>query len=158
MRPMTASTVHVVPLGQDEVDLAYPLVALDGAAVSLESWRGQAFSLFDRRAGGQPCGVMTARRRGQIRGLFTYEVAAAVSPTLLCVGHLSVGEPLESLVPWDRLLGSIVDLGREHACAAVHIGLSRDRSWLLDRWPDPKGLDNPIPVACTITGGARLKH
>ncbi len=94
---------------------------------------------------------MTARRRGQIRGLFTYEVSTTVSPSILCIGHLSVGEQLDSLVPWDRLLRSIVELGQKNACAAVHIGLPPDRSWLLERWPDPQALSNPIAVACTVT-------
>lgn len=155
---MTASAVSVIPLNPTEIDLAYPLVALDCGLISLDSWRGLARALFDRQAGGQPCGVMTARRRGQIRGLFTYEVTAAVSPSLLCVGHLSIFEPLESLVPWDRLLGSIVALGCDNDCAAVHIGLPPDRSWLLDRWHDPEAQDHPIAVACTVSVGARLHH
>lgn len=155
---MNASAVSVVPLDPGEVDLAYPLIALDGGPISLEAWRGLAHALFDRQAGGQPCGVMTARRRGQIWGLFTYEVATAVSPALLCVGHLSVFEPLESLVPWDSLLGSIVDLGRNHDCGAVHIGLPPDRSWLLERWHDPEAQDHPIAVACTVFEPAHLRH
>ncbi len=148
---MAKTFVTVAPLGPKEIDLAYPLVALGEVPLSLESSRSLALDLFSRRDQGQACGVMTTRRRGQIRGLFTYEVSTSISPSLLCVGHLSVGEPLESMVPWDRLLTSIVDLGRENECAAVHIGLPRDRSWLLDQWHDPEGRDHPIAVACTVS-------
>jgi hypothetical protein len=154
--------VTVAPLASREIDVAYPLVALGNSPVSLESWRGLARSLLRRQDEGQSCGIMTTRRRGQIRGLFTYEVATTVSPLLLCVGHLSVSEPLESMVPWDRLLWSIVELGRENDCAAVHIGLPPERSWLLERWPDPEGLAHPIAVACTVSRALpherRLEH
>jgi len=54
-------------------------------------------------------------------------------------------------VPWDRLLHSMVDLGQSNDCAAVHIGLPADRSWLLDRWHDPEGRAHAIAVACTVS-------
>ena len=147
---MVQLVVTVAPLELGEVDLAYPLVALGDIPLSLEAWRTLAKDVLRRQAEGLACGVMTARRRHQIRGLFTYEVPASVSPPILCVGHLSVGEPLESLVPWDSLLWSIVELGQQNNCAAVHIGLQPDRAWLLERWPDPEALANPIAVACTV--------
>lgn len=148
---MAQLAVTVAPLARSEVDLAYPLVSLGDLRMSLEAWRTLAEEVLERKEMGQSCGVMTARRRGQIRGLFTYEVSTTVSPSILCIGHLSVGEQLDSLVPWDRLLRSIVELGQKNACAAVHIGLPPDRSWLLERWPDPQALSNPIAVACTVT-------
>ncbi|NQV81656.1 MAG: hypothetical protein HQ495_13955 [Alphaproteobacteria bacterium] len=147
---MVQLAVTIAPLEIDEVDLAYPLVSLGDGPPSLESWRALAIKAVQGQAEGRLCGVMAARRRRQIRGLFTYEVSATVSPSILCIGHLSVSEPLDSLIPWDRLLWAIVELGQQHNCAAVHIGLPPDRSWLLDRWPDPEALANPIAVACTV--------
>jgi hypothetical protein len=151
---MAQLTVDMAPLAKSEVDLAYPLISLGDVPMSLDSWRSLAEQVLSRQENGQPCGVMAARRRGLIRGLFTYEVSTTVVPSILCVGHLSVGEPLDSLVPWDRLLWSIVELGQQNACTAVHIGLPPERSWLLERWPDPEALTNPIAVVCTITRAA----
>jgi len=148
---MAQLAVTVAPLGKTEVDLAYPLVSLGDVPMSLEAWRSLAQQVLERQEMGHSSGVMTARRRGQIRDLFTYEVSTTVAPPILCIGHLSLGEQLDSLVPWDRLLWSIVELGQQNACAAVHIGLPPDRSWLLERWPDPQAQTNPIAVACTIT-------
>jgi|APSaa5957512535_1039671.scaffolds.fasta_scaffold44500_2 hypothetical protein len=153
---MAQLAVTVAPLGMSEVDLAYPLVSLGDVPMSLEAWRSLTEEVLRRQEMGQTCGVMAARRRGQIRGLFTYEVSTTVSPPILCIGHLSVGEPLDSLVPWDRLLWAIVELGQQNACAAVHIGLPPERSWLLERWPDPEGLLHPIAVACTVARAAGL--
>ncbi|MBK3776064.1 hypothetical protein JJL56_07930 [Azospirillum sp. YIM DDC1] len=114
------------PLGQRQIDQAYPLVRAIFPDLPVEQWRAFAAALIgpvDTPA--TPTGIMTVQNaRGYLHGLFSYAIAAHLCHgRILAVENFVVLDLFDMTGPAETLLQSMDRLARSHDCAAIHTSL-----------------------------------
>lgn len=114
------------PLGQRQIDQAYPLVQAIAPGLGVEQWRAFAAAfLAPRDAPAPPAGIMTVQNaRGYIHGLFSFTVERSLHHgRILAVSNVMVLDLFDMSGPAEALLRSMEGLARGHGCAAIHTTL-----------------------------------
>ncbi|AWJ88579.1 hypothetical protein Sp245p_01680 [Azospirillum baldaniorum] len=114
------------PLGQRQIDQAYPLVRAIFPDLPVEQWRAFAAALIgpvDTPA--TPTGIMTVQNaRGYLHGLFSYAIAEHLRHgRILAVENFVVLDLFDMTGPAETLLHSMDRLARSHGCTAIHTSL-----------------------------------
>ncbi|KAA0682970.1 hypothetical protein [Roseomonas genomospecies 6] len=114
------------PLGQRQIDQAYPLVRAIAPDLPVEQWRAFAAALIGSAdTPVTPSGIMTVQNaRGYLHGLFSYAIAEHLRHgRILAVENFVVLDLFDMTGPAETLLRSMDRLARSHGCAAIHTAL-----------------------------------
>lgn len=121
---------RTVPLSQQQVLQAFPLVQLMNRATSLEQWQNFANSMLRsvERNPDPPRGIMTlSDERGYLLGMFVYMIEPhLVHGRTLAIDNFVLVGGMVYREAARTLLGAIENLAFQHDCAAVHIMLPRE--------------------------------
>ena len=114
------------PLGQRQIDQAYPLVRAVAPDLPVERWRAFAAALIgtlDTPA--PPTGIMTVQNaRGYLHGLFSYAIEEHLRHgRILAVENFVVLDLFDTSGPAEALLRSMEVLARGLGCTAIHTTL-----------------------------------
>lgn len=111
------------PLGQRQIDQAYPLVRAVAPDLGVEQWRAFAAAFLARREA--PGGIMTVQNaRGYIHGLYAFTVEQSLRHgRILAVTNVVVLDLFDMTGPAETLLRSMEGLARGHGCSAIHTTL-----------------------------------
>ncbi len=114
------------PLGQRQIDQAYPLVRAVAPDLGVEQWRAFAAVFLARKeAPAAPSGIMTVQNaRGYIHGLYSFTVEQSLRHgRILAVTNVVVLDLFDMTGPAETLLRSMEGLARGHGCSAIHTTL-----------------------------------
>ncbi|MBP2295904.1 hypothetical protein [Azospirillum rugosum] len=114
------------PLGQRQIDQAYPLVRAVAPDLRVEQWRAfAAVFLAPKESSAAPSGIMTVQNtRGYIHGLYSFTIEQSLRHgRILAVTNFVVLDLFDMTGPAETLLRSMEGLARGHSCAAIHTTL-----------------------------------
>lgn len=114
------------PLGQRQIDQAYPLVRAIAPDLSVEQWRAFAAALIGtKHTRAASTGIMTVQNaRGYLHGLFSYAIEEHLRHgRILAVDNFVVLDLFDMTGPAETLLRSMEVLARSLGCTAIHTTL-----------------------------------
>ncbi|WP_448203693.1 hypothetical protein [Azospirillum sp. sgz302134] len=124
------------PLGQRQIDQAYPLVRAIAPDLAVEQWRAFAAALIGSvdtpapsadtmPADTKPTGIMTVQNaRGYLHGLFSYAIEEHLRHgRILAVENFVVLDLFDATGPAEALLHAMDVLARGLGCTAIHTTL-----------------------------------
>ncbi len=121
------------PIGESQVDLAYPLVREIFHSVSLPAWRVYARRLIDDgKEGPWRRGISVAEGpRNNLRGLFSHHLSPHPEDgERLSIDCLVLPDALGRASVVRSLLLALDDLARENGCRVISVHLTPGNSWL----------------------------
>ncbi len=123
------------PLGQRQIDQAYPLVRAIAPDLAVERWRAYAAALIGSvDTPTAPTGIMTVQNaRGYLHGLFSYAIEEHLRHgRILGVENFVVLDLFDMTGPAETLLRSMDVLARGLGCSAIHTTLPENCAGTVD--------------------------
>ncbi len=131
-----------IPLGERQIDQAFPLIQSIAANVSIDEWRRYARAILDRAQ--DEAGIMTVQAFEYIHGLFAYRVDRSLRhDRVLLVDTVAVLELFSPKLAMTALLQVMDDMAVALDCRAIQTCVPSTermegtaRRWMMEQFQD----------------------